>query len=95
VSMSLENMKAKIEGIGAAIDAINTKKIVVPFESEASAKIDEIKEKLDSLIKSNATLTVNTAELEVAKTKAEELLQKLNELIQIGKISIDIEAPNL
>jgi len=88
-------MKAKIEGIGAAIDAINTKKIVVPFESEASAKIDEIKEKLDSLIKSNATLTVNTAELEVAKTKAEELLQKLNELIQIGKISIDIEAPNL
>jgi len=93
--MSLENMKAKIEGIGAAIDAINTKKIVVPFESEASAKIDEIKEKLDSLIKSNATLTVNTAELEVAKTKAEELLQKLNELIQIGKISIDIEAPNL
>ena len=95
MSMSLENMKAKIEGIGAAIDAINTKKIVVPFESEASAKIDEIKEKLDSLIKSNATLTVNTAELEVAKTKAEELLQKLNELIQIGKISIDIEAPNL
>ena len=93
--MSLENMKAKIEEIGAAIDAINTKKIVVPFESEASAKIDEIKEKLDSLIKSNATLTVNTAELEVAKTKAEELLQKLNELIQIGKISIDIEAPNL
>jgi len=88
-------MKAKIEEIGAAIDAINTKKIVVPFESEASAKIDEIKEKLDSLIKSNATLTVNTAELEVAKTKAEELLQKLNELIQIGKISIDIEAPNL
>lgn len=88
-------MKAKIEEIGAAIDAINTKKIVVPFESEASAKIDEIKEKLDSLIKSNATLTVNTAELEVAKTKAEELLQKLNELIQIGKISIDIEAQNL
>ena len=88
-------MKAKIEEIGAAIDAINTKKIVVPFESEASAKIDEIKEKLDSLIKSNATLTVNTAELEVAKTKAEELLQKLNELIQIGKISINIEAPNL
>ena len=88
-------MKAKIEEIGAAIDAINTKKIVVPFESEASAKIDEIKEKLDSLIKSNATLTVNTAELEVARTKAEELLQKLNELIQIGKISINIEAPNL
>ena len=88
-------MKAKIEEIGAAIDAINTKKIVVPFESEASAKIDEIKEKLDSLIKSNAALTVNTAELEVAKTKAEELLQKLNELIQIGKISINIEAPNL
>ena len=88
-------MKAKIEEIGAAIDAINAKKIVIPFESEAAARIDEIKEKLDSLIKSNATLTVNTAELEVAKTKAEELLQKLNELIQIGKISIDIEAPNL
>ncbi|OQC55172.1 MAG: hypothetical protein BWX54_02047 [Verrucomicrobia bacterium ADurb.Bin018] len=88
-------MKAKIEGIGAAIDAINAKKIVIPFESEAAARIDEIKEKLDSLTKSNAALTVNTAELEVAKTKAEELLQKLNELIQIGKISIDIEAPNL
>ena len=67
-------MKAKIEGIGAAIDAINAKKIVIPFESEAAARIDEIKEKLDPLTKSNAALTVNTAELEVAKTKAEDFL---------------------
>lgn len=95
MSMSLENIQKKMEGIAAAIDEINKKKIIVPFESEAAARIDEIKEKLDSLTKSNAALTVNTAELEVAKTKAEELLQKLNELIQIGKISIDIEAPNL
>jgi len=93
--MSLENMKAKIDGIGAAIDAINAKKIVVPFESEAAAKIDEIKTKLDTLLNTNIALTADITGLESARAKAEELLQKLNELIRIGKITIDIDAPTL
>jgi len=93
--MSLENMKTKIEGIGAAIDAINAKKIVVPFESEAAAKIEEIKTKLDTLLNTNIALTADITGLESARAKAEELLQKLNELIRIGKITIDIDAPTL
>ena len=88
-------MKAKIEGIGAAIDAINAKKIVVPFESEAAAKIEEIKTKLDTLLNTNIALTADITGLESARAKAEELLQKLNELIRIGKITIDIYAPTL
>ena len=95
MSMSLENMKAKIDGIGAAIDAINAKKIVVPFESEAAAKIEEIKTKLDTLLNTNIALTADITGLESARAKAEELLQKLNELIRIGKITIDIDAPTL
>ena len=88
-------MKTKIEGIGAAIDAINAKKIVVPFESEAAAKIEEIKTKLDTLLNTNIALTADITGLESARAKAEELLQKLNELIRIGKITIDIDAPTL
>ena len=95
MSMSLENMKAKIDGIGTAIDAINAKKIVVPFESEAAAKIDEIKTKLDALLNTNIALTADITGLESARAKAEELLQKLNELIQIGPIKIKVEAEGI
>lgn len=95
MSMSLENIKAKIEGIGAAIDAINTKKIVVPFESEAAAKIDEIQTKLNALIETEALIKVNADEVTIAKAKAEELLSKLLEIQNIGVIKVRIETEGL
>ena len=88
-------MKAKIEGIGAAIDAINTKKIVVPFESEAVEKIDEIEEKLNEIAQRRTSVTVDAEEITIAKTKAEELLSKLLEIENLGVIKVRIETEGI
>ena len=93
--MSLENMKAKIEGIGAAIDAINTKKIVVPFESEAVEKIAEIEEKLNEIVQRRTSVTVDAEEITIAKAKAEELLSKLLEIENLGVIKVRIETEGI
>jgi len=88
-------MKAKIEGIGAAIDAINTKKIVVPFESEAVEKIDEIEEKLNEIAQRRTSVTVDAEEITIAKAKAEELLSKLLEIENLGVIKVRIETEGI
>jgi flagellar basal body P-ring protein FlgI len=88
-------MKAKIEGIGAAIDAINAKKIVVPFESEAVEKIDEIEEKLNEIAQRRTSVTVDAEEVTIAKAKAEELLSKLLEIENLGVIKVRIETEGI
>jgi len=88
-------MKAKIEGIGAAIDAINTKKIVVPFESEAVEKIAEIEEKLNEIVQRRTSVTVDAEEITIAKAKAEELLSKLLEIENLGVIKVRIETEGI
>jgi len=89
--MSLENIQRKMEGIAAAIDEINKKKIVVPFESEAVEKIDEIEEKLNEIAQRRTSVTVDAEEITIAKTKAEELLSKLLEIENLGVIKVRIE----
>ena len=95
MSMSLENIQRKMEGIAAAIDEINKKKIIVPFESEAAAKIDEIQTKLNALIETEALIKVNADEVTIAKAKAEELLSKLLKIQNIGVIKVRIETEGL
>jgi len=95
VSMSLENIQRKMEGIAAAIDEINKKKIVVPFESEAVEKIDEIEEKLNEIAQRRTSVTVDAEEITIAKTKAEELLSKLLEIENLGVIKVRIETEGI
>ena len=93
--MSLENIQKKMEGIAVAIDEINKKKIIVPFESEAAAKIDEIQTKLNALIETEALIKVNADEVTIAKAKAEELLSKLLEIENLGVIKVRIETEGI
>ena len=93
--MSLENIQKKMEGIAAAIDEINKKKIIVPFESEAVEKIDEIEEKLNEIAQRRTSVTVDAEEVTIAKAKAEELLSKLLEIENLGVIKVRIETEGI
>lgn len=95
MSMSLENIQKKMEGIAAAIDEINKKKIIVPFESEAVEKIDEIEEKLNEIAQRRTSVTVDAEEVTIAKAKAEELLSKLLEIENLGVIKVRIETEGI